>query len=343
MSIKFFSSKKRIIITVIVLLIVAAIAWFIFGPKNVPADKQYKVHRTTLEDTISFAGEIDASEKASMQFQTSGKLVWVGPKVGQYVQAGDKIAQLDQRQLQRQMQKYLNTFGKVRNDFDQSKDDYGDEYQYQPNDESNEMRRLFEKAQLDLNNSVLDVELQQASLEYASLYTPVSGIITRMDAESAGVNITPVTTFEVINPATIYFSADIDQTDLNSINESQTGEITLDAFPDNKIAGTVNSISFTPKEGETGTVYKAKILILNPGSIQYRLGMTGDVSFVLGKRDNVLVIPLRFLQSEGDKYYVTKKEGNGSKKTEIEIGEEFNGEIEVTKGLSENDIIYEAQ
>lgn len=343
MSIKFFSSKKRIAITVIVLLIIGAIGWSVFGPKNIPADKQYKVERTTLEDTISFAGEIDAAEKATMQFQTSGKLVWVGPKVGQFVQSGEKIAQLDQRQLQRQMQKYLNTFGKVRNDFDQSKDDYGDEYAYQPEAEGNEMKRLFEKAQLDLNNSILDVELQQASLEYSSLYTPVSGIITRMDAESAGVNITPATLFEVINPATIFFSADIDQTDLNDINESQTGEITLDAFPENKISGTVNSISFTPKAGETGTIYEAKILILNPGSTQFRLGMTGDITFVLGKRDNVLVVPLRFMKTEGDKYYVNKKKGNGSEKTEIEIGEEFNGDIEVKKGLSEGDIIYEQQ
>lgn len=336
----FISSKKRIILTGIVLLVVAGIAWAVLGPKTVPEDQQYTVKRTTLEDTISFAGEIDADEKATMQFQVSGKLAWVGVKEGDYVQQGQMIASLDQQLLQKQMQRYLNTFGKVRNDFDQDKDIYGDNIPAQTDDE---FKRLFANSQLDLNNAVLDVEIQSIAFQNANISSPISGVVTRVDAPYAGVNITPATQFEVINPGTVYFSATIDQTDLPSINEGLTGEITLDAYPEDKVSGTIQSVSFTPIVGETGTVYEAKVNILNMGTMQYRLGMTGDITFTLGKRDNVLVIPLRFLKTEGDDYFVNKKEGNSSKKVEIEIGEEYNGEIEVTKGLAEGDIIYEQQ
>ncbi len=336
----FFASKKRIIVTVIVLLVVAGIVWAVWGPKTVPEDQQYTVKRTTLEDTISFAGEIDADEKATMQFQVSGKLAWVGVKEGDYVQQGQMIASLDQQLLQKQMQRYLNTFGKARNDFDQDKDVYGDNIPAQTDDE---FKRLFANSQLDLNNAVLDVEIQSIAFQNANISSPISGVVTRVDAPYAGVNITPATLFEIINPGTVYFSATIDQTDLPSINEGLTGEITLDAYPEDKVSGTIQSISFTPIVGETGTVYEAKVNILNMGTMQYRLGMTGDVTFILGKRDNVMVVPLRFLISEGDNYFVMKKEGNGSKRVEIEIGEEFNGNIEVTKGLVEGDIIYEQQ
>lgn len=335
-----FSSRKRIVIAVVVLLVVAGILWAVFGPKTVPEDQQYTVTRTTLEDTISFAGEIDADQKATVQFPVSGKLAWVGVKEGDYVQEGQTIASLDQQQLQKQMQRYLNTFGKARNDFDQDKEDYGDKIPTQADDE---FKRLFANSQFDLNNAILDVEIQNLAFQNASISTPISGIVTRVDAPYAGVNITLTSVFEVMNPGTVYFSATIDQTDLPSISEGLTGNITLDAYPEEKVSGTVQSISFTPIAGETGTVYEAKVNLLNMGSIPYRLGMTGDITFTLGKRDNVLVIPIRFLKTEGDDYFVNKKEGNSSKKVEIEIGEEYNGNIEVTKGLSEGDIIYEQQ
>lgn len=336
-----FKTKKRIFALVVILLIIAAVLWNIFGPKNIPPEKQHTVKRTTLEDTISFAGEINADEKATLQFQTGGKLVWVGVKVGDFVTEGQAIAQLDQAQLQKQMQRYLNTFSQARNNFDQSKDDNGDQISVSETDTANQFKRLFDNSQLNLNNAILDVELQALSFQHSHLSTPIAGVVTRVDAPYAGVNVTPLTTFEIINPNTVYFSATVDQTDLAHINQGQIGKITLDAFPEAEVNGTVQSISFTPKEGETGTVYEAKIGINSTSGVTYRLGMTGDITFTLGKRDNVLVIPLRFMKTEGDNYFVNKKEGNGTKKVEIEIGEEFNGDIEVIKGLSEGDIIYE--
>lgn len=344
MSIKsLFKTKKRIALLILVILIITAILWNIFGPKNIPEEQQYKVKRTTLENTISFAGEINAEEKATLQFQTGGRLVWVGVKEGDIVMEGQGIAQLDTAQMQKNMQRYLNTYGKARNAFDQSKDDNADQIPVTETDTANEYKRIFENSQLDLNNAVLDVELQQLAMQYSYLATPISGIVTRVDAPKPGVNITSLTTFEVINPSTVYFSATIDQTDLPSIQQGKTGKVTLDAYPEKPVDGTLSFISFTPKEGETGTVYEAKVLLSNPNAITYRLGMTGDVTFILGKKENALVIPLRFLKTEGDSYFVTKKTGNGSEKVEIEIGEEYSGDIEVIKGLEEGDIIYVQQ
>ena len=48
-------------------------------------DKTYTVTKKDLVDSLGIAGEIDAKEKVSLRFQTSGLLTWVGVKEGDKV------------------------------------------------------------------------------------------------------------------------------------------------------------------------------------------------------------------------------------------------------------------
>lgn len=334
--------RKRNLIWVVVVCVIGLIAYNIIVPKPVPQDKTYTVTKTNLEDTISFPGEIDAGEKATLQFQTAGRLTWVGVKEGDRVEAGQSVATLDQRQLRKQLEKSLNLYATTRNSFDQSKDDNEDKIPVEKPEVADELKRILQNSQYSLNNSVLDVELQDLAIQYSNLSTPISGIVTRIGVPYAGVNIIPTqATFEIINPSTVYFSALIDQTDIVSVHETMTGKITLDAYPERQVAGTIQSLSFTPQQDETGTVYEAKLTILDPDLQLFRLGMTGDVTFTLGSQENVLVIPIRYLREKGDDQFVYRKKGTGFEEVKIEVGEEFEGQIEVTKGLSEGDVIYD--
>ncbi|MCX7996256.1 MAG: efflux RND transporter periplasmic adaptor subunit [Patescibacteria group bacterium] len=334
--------KKKFIILALILLFAGGCLYFLFRPKTPPEDRAYTLRRQTLATTVSFSGEINAEEKAVLAFPTSGKLSWVGVKRGDTVSAGQLIASLDQTQLRKQLQRALNVYDKTRRNFDQVRDDTSVRKVTDADTIDDQFKRILESAQYDLNNSVIDVELQQLTIDYANLFTPIQGIVTRVDAPNAGVNITPQSAvFEVINPATVYFSALIDQTEIANITESMTGEIVLDAFPELPLRGTVQSISFTPQPGETGTVYEAKLLLLSPDLSRFRLGMTGDVTFTLDQKKDVLSVPLRYILTEDEKDFVLKKAGNGTKKTQIETGDEINGNVVVTSGLAEGDIIYE--
>ncbi len=118
-------------------------------------------------------------------------------------------------------------------------------------------------------------------------------------------------------------------------------KIVLDAFPDSDFGGVVQNISFVPKEGETSTIYKVEIDIPNfqTKNIIYRIDMTGDATFVTEEKENVLQIPLKFLKSDDKGTYVLV--GKEKKKTYIETGMETDTDAEVTKGLSEGEVIYD--
>lgn len=342
-----FQIFKKRIKTLIFFLVLVLIGYFIYSQRISSTQNKIrnstKVVRGTLEEIMIISGETDAQEKVALRFQTSGKLSWVGVKEGDYVKKYHTIAALDQREVQSNLNKYLNTYLSERWDFDQViKDDYKDKVV------TDAIKRIKEKAQFDLNNSVIDVEIKNLAVELSNLVTPIEGIVTKVATPYAGTNITPAgAEFEIINPKTIFFSANADQTEVKDLKNEMIGKLVLDAYPEEEYEGKISNISFIPQEDETGTVYQIKFIFANDNSdFKIRIGMAGDLSFVTQKIEDVLYIPLKFVKEERInnqlKKYVFVKINDKYEKRYITTGLETEDEVEITSGLSDNELIYDA-
>lgn len=330
----------------ILLILVIGVGFYLNQNKTTQAKKEkettYIVNRQDIKESLSLAGEIQADEHVVLRFPTSGRLAWVGVKEGDVVKKYQTIASLDQREMKKNLQKKLLTYAETRNSFDQVGDDnqrIGD----QPTNDWNwgdKMKRLLENAQYGLNSSVLDVEITNLSIEYSNLYTPIDGIVIRIDSKYAGVNITAAQAeFEIVNPKTLYFSFTADQTEITKLSEGMQGTLDMDSFPNQTKKGTLYYVSYTPKAGETGTVYEGRIRIPSDTASPYRLGMTGDASFTLREKRNVLVILDKLIKSEGDKKYVWRKKNGSQEKVYIKTGLETDGLVEILSGVEMGDVI----
>ena len=338
-----FLKKRKIIIAVFLLVLLGIFFYLRQRSSQTEGVKTYKVRSQTLKEELTLSGNIEANEHATLRFQSSGLLAWVGVKEGDYVQKGQAIASLDQTELKQRLNKYLTAYSKSRSNFDQQQDDNRDPVLLSLTDaQRREALRAADRAQQDLNSSVLDVELQALALQYSNLTTPIEGVVVRVAAPNAGVNITPAQAeFEIVNPNTLYFSVLADQTEVTQLQTGQSADIVFDAYPDkNAGVGNIYYIAYTPKSGETGTVYEVR-LGFNSYNAQYRLGMTGDANFVLREKQNTVAIPLTYIKTDQGKKYVLKKQGNEQTKNFITTGETFDTLIEVTSGLRAGDVIYD--
>ncbi len=340
---------KKIIITLFVLGIFGFVGYRYYktnianASTPVEGETPFTVQKTTLRDTLTLSGKIDADEKVTLAFKSGGRLVWLGAKEGDYVQKGQGIASLDQRELQKSLESQLNTYMITRWDFDQTRQDNKDA-PYRDGDVGDRMKRIIDKAQFGLNNSVINVELQTLAREYAYLSTPIEGVVTRMAVTQPGIIVTPTNTFEIINPSTIYFAATADQTEVPKLTVGQTAQVILDPYPEEQIRATVKSIAFTPKTGESGTVYEIKMVFASENNnLKYRIGMTGDVEFTTRQKSNIIAIPTQYVKTEGGKKYVTKVSDGKKIKVEVKIGEEGDSDIEIRSGLKVGDVIVETK
>ena len=336
--------KKRWYIIAIILAVITGFYYWQSKSKSVEDIASHTVSRGTLTETLSLAGSIQAEEQVQLHFQTGGKLSWVGVKEGDKVNKYDGIASLDVRQLQKTLTKYLNTYSKERRDFEQSTDDNDELAIALSGTIRQRAQRVLENSQFDLDNAVLDVELQSIAQEYSLLYSPINGIVTRIDTPQAGMNVLATNVFEVTNPDSLYMSISADQTEVIDLIEGQKGVIIFDSYLDEEVTGIITSIGFTPVSGESGTVYEVKMTFTPNTDSKYRLGMTGDVEFILSQLPNVISVPDQYILEEDDVYYVWKGETvDGKKKVKITIGKQYDGNVQVIGGLQEGDIVYEVE
>jgi len=332
--------QKKLIIGIVILVIIGV---FIISKraKNSAADTQIQTAPVTVQTftkTIQSSGKTKAKKQVDLKFQISGKLIWVGVKEGDTVKQGQVIAQLDSREVQKNLTKTLTDYSEQRNTFEET---WRVTYSGRTPDQAltDTVKRILQKNQWDLEKSVLDVELKSLALEYSSLVTPISGIVTHIDTPYAGVNITPAgSVFEVVDPSTLVFEANIDEIDVGNLENGQTATINLDAYPESTFSGVVSNVAYSSVlSGGGATVFPVEVQFDNSGLL--RIGLNGDVSIsVLSVPDSIL-IPLEAVREDKSEKYVFKKTSKGYIKTVVTTGNQNDTDVIVTSGLTAGDEI----
>jgi HlyD family secretion protein len=144
-------------------------------------------------------------------------------------------------------------------------------------------------ARANLNEANANLGLSRVNLEYATLRSPSTGVITVRQAELGEVVApgSPVVTLADLDH--IWLRAYVAETDLGSIHWGQDADITTDTYPGKKYHGRISFISpdaeFTPKSVQTfkervTLVYRIKIDIDNPNH-ELKPGMPADAHIEL--------------------------------------------------------------
>jgi HlyD family secretion protein len=289
--------------------------------------------REDIVASITISGRVDAKEKARLRFVSGGKVVYLGAKEGDSVKKGQSIATIDRRALQKQLDQNLNNYMKERNNFENTKDDIKDRTL-----DTVETRAVASE-QYNLDNQVLNVEMQNIAIANTTITSPFDGILTVSPTNVTGVQLLASDYFEIVNPKSLIFRANIDEIDIDRIEKSQTGQISLDAYNDEKIDTYVSYISYTSSESSNGTVFLLEFPINEQNIDKYRIGMNGDVSIKIAEKQNVLTVPLDAISERDGKTFVKVKADNKEQQMEreIKVGLESDEKIEILEGLSEND------
>ncbi len=323
------------------ILILAAVffLFFVFSKFRKPKEKYIQVtpKRQNIESVLALSGFIDASSKATLQFQTSGQLAWVGVKVGDRVKKYQAIASLDKTQLKKSLQDQFLTYKSGLSTFNDTQDTYKTQKENSTLTEA--MKRILERSQNTLEGNVIDYELAELTLKYATITSPINGIVTDVSPALPGTNIVfTTTTYTIVDPTSIYFSSEIDQEDVYKVKNEMDANVTLDSFATENISSKISFISFNPLTSSSSTVYEIRFsLPVDNSNLKYRLGMTGNVNIPLAKAENVLTVPLDAINEKNNQKYVEVLVNKQIEKKNVETGIESDIDIEIKSGLNEYD------
>ena len=328
--------RKKLLIALAVGVVIFFVARGFITRRNQVETTQVKKGDVTEELVLS--GQITADEYTQLAFGTSGKISWVGVSEGDEVKKGYALAKLDTTNLNADYQRALQDL----NSAEASLGVVYDTVKGHDKDETLSQKEDRTVAEATKNKAYEAVIKTRQDLQNATLTAPFSGIVTYVANPFSGVNtLASQTQMELINPETIYFDVSADQSEVTELSLGQKVKIVLDSYPDEQFEAKVSFISYTPKADEVGTVYKIKVKFegveLDAG--KFRIGMGGDAGFILTKKDDVLYIPTKFLNSDPNGKYVNK--GKSNNKVYVETGIESEDRVEIISGVDEGDVLYD--
>lgn len=300
------------------------------------------VHPTveTIEATVDVSGNVAPEKVAKLKFLGGGKLTYLGVTEGDVVKKYQRIASIDTRDLQKSLKESLNLTKVGLNNLNQGNQNAGD-LSY-----STASMRALASLQSTLDNNVLDVEIKNLAIENSSLYSPFEGVVISTPTSTAGMQVTATDTFEVIDPTTLKFVAEVDEVDLSRVKLDQPVHISLDAYEGDDTKTTVVSVGLKAvpsTKASGGTVFLVKAN-LPSDYLRFREGMNGTMKIVTNRAENVVTIPVSDVVSRDSKSYVKVRTGkNSAVEREVQTGIESDERVEITSGLSTADEIVDVK
>lgn len=170
------------------------------------------------------------------------------------------------------------------------------------------------KAAITVNKA--QIAAAQAALERTRLVAPFAGIVAEVNAE-LGEFVTPsppgiptLPAVDLLDISCLYVSAPIDEVDAPKIQLGMAAAVTLDAFPEQTVAGMVRRIApyVLEKEKQARTV-EVEIEITDPQQLSALLpGYSADIEVLLQNKPKVLRVPTAAV-FEGNKLLLMDSKG----------------------------------
>lgn len=295
-----------------------------------------QVTRGELVESVSTSGNVKADQYSQLTFPSGGLVSWVGVKAGQKVVKGQAIAQLDTVSLNAAYENALNTY----RNYQAIADQVLDSVKGNDSAETFTQKATRTTAEVNRDNAYNAVLAAQDNLKNAIIFAPFTGVVDIVNPNSPGVNVLPgVANYTVVNPDSVYFDAEVEETDLPNISVGQAVNIKLDAYPADSFQGVVTNIGMVAfMSGTGGNAYHVRISLPKNTDMKFKVGMGGDVDIIFNKIENTLKVPVSAIVTDSNNY-VWVVYGGRVKKAAVGIGGENNDETEIKSGLTEGQTI----
>ena len=152
-------------------------------------------------------------------------------------------------------------------------------------------REAIDQARARLKQSQEAVAMAETRLGYATLLSPLGGVVLSENVE-AGEYVAPGTPIVTVGDLeNVWLRAYINETDLGRVKIGQKVRVTTDTYPGKAYEGQISFISsqaeFTPKNVQTEKervklVYRVKVDFANP-TMELKAGMPADAVIMTGK------------------------------------------------------------
>ncbi len=207
----------------------------------------------------------------------------------------------------------------------------------------------FARAEAAIARAEIAVKEAQRDLERATLTAPFAATVTRVNLRVGERSDTPSGSsnpaITIADVRQLQVKVPIDELDIAQVDIEQQVRVILDALPESNVTGTVTDIAPTADKSDQGTTTYAVTVALDAGDAPVRAGMTAVVEIVTLRKEDVVIVPRRAVQSEaGQSFVLLPSDGPpsqpglpASERRAVQLGLSDREFVEIVSGLEPGD------
>ncbi|MDP6980883.1 MAG: efflux RND transporter periplasmic adaptor subunit [Myxococcota bacterium] len=358
---------KRWLFVAVVALLIAIAGYWTFSAERFDV-RVVAVARGTVESTVtnSKAGTLRSRLRSRMSAETGGRVTHIYHREGDTVESGALLVKLNdtshRARLELSQAVVVTSAARHREaclNRDHAKRDL---------DRARELRRnqvtsvgdleRFElayraaeascsAAEADIARAQAEVRAAHAELEKTEIRAPFDGIVAEVNSE-VGEWVTPSppllsspSVIDLIDPASLYVSAPMDEVDSNRIRVGQPTRITVDSHPGESFPGSVVRVApyVLDIEAQNRTIEVEVEFDAAPEPASMMVGTSADIEVTLATRDDVMRIPTATLLQGGRVLVLVD---GVLEERSVKVGLRNWDFVEVTGGLSPEELVVES-
>lgn len=323
------------------------------GPEQVIRPVRYQqVYAMGGDRERSFSGVAEASMESRLSFKVSGTVRRVPVKVGDTVQAGQLLAELDPEDYDLQVQEAQASLARAQAEARNAEADYGRVRALYENSNASKndldaARAGSESAQAQVKAAEKHLELARLQKSYTRLNAPADGAIADVTIE-VNENVSPGQPVVLLTAGSeIEVRVSVPEALIASVREGEDATAQFDALPGQRFAARVTEVGVAPTGG--ATTYPVKVTLVEvPETV--RPGMAATVNLRSssgGSGADRYVVPPGAVgeDQEGRFVFLVEEttEGMGvAHRHPVRVGELTDQGLEITEGVSDGDLLVTA-
>ena len=301
---KKIGKKGWIAIAVIVVIILAV--WKCSGGKKEEkvTFETAKVEKGNIQTSITATGTIEPVTSVTVGTQVSGIVSRLYVDYNSVVKRGQVIAELDRTNLISELNAQKASLASAQSSLNYQQSNY-ERYKtlfdkgLVSADEYESARLQYEQAKQQVAQSRESVQRAQTNLGYATITSPIDGVVLSKSVEEGQTVAASFNTPELFTIAqdltNMRVIADIDEADIGGVKEGQRVTFTVDAFPEDTFEGSVTQVRQQATTESNVVTYEVVISAPNV-DLKLKPGLTANVTIFTLEKNDVLTVPAKALR-----------------------------------------------
>lgn len=297
---------SKVYIAAGVVAIVAVVAWAMSGGKKqeeVSFDTA-KVAPANLMTSVTATGTIEPVTSVTVGTQVSGIVSKLYVDYNSVVKKGQVIAELDKTNLVSQLNASKATLASAQSKLNYESANfkrYATLYKkgLVSADEYENAQLTYKQAKDQVATAKEDVQRAQTNLGYATITSPIDGVVLSKSVEEGQTVAASFSTPELFtiaqNLKEMQVVADVDEADIGDVKEGERVTFTVDAYPDDTFSGTVKQVR--QEATTTNNVVTYEVVISAPNAdLKLKPGLTANVTIYTQERAGVMGVSTKALR-----------------------------------------------